>query len=258
MGDSLILKYSKANAKITALQAIPSLQPYLAHKRKVYSFDLLSGHSCPFALECLAKVVVDAGGKRTIIDGKWAQHRCFSGSTEVQYPSVYALRKGNFDLLRTLDRKRIAEALQDAMPKNLGIARLHVGGDLFKPAYLQAWIDVAQSHKDRLFYAYTKSIRYWVTHRQRIESTPNLVLTASYGGRDDSLIDEHGLRSVRVVYTEQEASDQGLPIDHDDSHAADPTQRDTSFALLIHGVQPAGTPAAAAKQALQGKGSYSR
>tara|TARA_Y100000588_G_C13657035_1_gene670431 strand:- start:15 stop:449 length:435 start_codon:yes stop_codon:yes gene_type:complete len=144
------------------------------------------------------------------------------------------------------------------MPSNLGVCRLHVGGDLFSPRYLQAWIDVAAANPDRLYYAYTKSIRYWVTHRQRIESTPNLVLTASYGGRDDALIDQHGLRSVRVVYTEQEASAQGLPIDHDDSHAADPDQRDASFALLIHGVQPKGSTAAAAKQALKGKGSYSR
>lgn len=251
-------KYSKANAKIEALQAIPSLQPYLENKRRVYSFDLLSGHSCPFAQECLSKVAVNDSGKRTIQDGKWAKFRCFSASQEVVYPSVYALRKGNFDLLRTLGRHQIADALQDAMPDNLGICRLHVGGDLFKAAYLQAWIDVAEAHKDRLFYAYTKSLKYWVAHRKRIESTPNLILTASYGGRDDSLIDEHGLRSVRVVYTEKEASDQGLPIDHDDSHAADPTQRDQSFALLIHGVQPKGSAAAAAKQALNGRGSYSR
>lgn len=253
-----MLKYSKANAKIAALRQVTSLQPYLANKRRVYSFDLLSGHSCPFAQDCHSKVVVNANGKRTIQDGKWTQFRCFSASQEVVYPSVYTLRKGNFDRLRTLGRHQIAEALQDAMPDNLGICRLHVGGDLWKSSYLQSWLDVAQANPDRLFYAYTKSLRYWVTHRQRIESTPNLVLTASYGGRDDALIDQHGLRSVRVVYTEQEASDQGLPIDHDDSHAADPTQRDASFALLIHGVQPRGSAAAAAKQALNGKGSYSR
>ena len=253
-----MLKYSKANAKIAALRQVTSLQPYLENKRRVYSFDLLSGHSCPFAKNCLSKVAVNASGKRSIQDGMWTQFRCFSASQEVVYPSVYTLRKGNFDRLRKLGRYQIAEALQNAMPDNLGICRLHVGGDLFSPRYLQAWIDVAQANPDRLYYAYTKSLRYWVAHRPRIESTPNLVLTASYGGRDDALIDQHGLRSVRVVYTEQEALDQGLPIDHDDSHAADPDQRDQSFALLIHGVQPAGTPAAAAKQALNGKGSYSR
>ena len=253
-----MLKYSPANAKIQALQAIPSLQPFLENKRKVYSFDLLSGHSCPFAQDCLSKVVVGDSGKRSILDGKWAQFRCFSASQEVVYSNTYALRKGNFDLLRTLDRRQIAEALQDAMPSNLGICRLHVGGDLFRSPYLQGWLDVAAANPDRLYYAYTKSLRYWVANRKRIESTPNVVLTASYGGRDDALIDEHGLRSVRVVYTEKEASDQGLPLDHDDSHAADPTQRDQSFALLIHGVQPRGSAAAAAKQALKGKGSYSR
>ena len=253
-----MLKYSKANAKIEALQAIPSLQPFLENKRRVYSFDLLSGHSCPFAKNCLSKVVVGDSGKRSISDGKWTEFRCFSASQEVVYSNTYSLRKGNFDLLRKLDRRQIADALQDSMPSNLGICRLHVGGDLFRSAYLLAWLDVARANPDRLYYAYTKSIRYWVTHRQRIEDTPNLVLTASYGGRDDALIDAHGLRSVRVVYSEKEASDQGLPIDHDDSHAADPTVRNQSFALLIHGVQPAGTPAAAAKQALQGKGSYSR
>ena len=254
-----MLKFSKANAKIRALRAVPSLRPFFEDKRTVYSFDLLSGYACPFAVACLSKAVPDKrSGKRTILDGKWNEYRCFSASQEVVFSNTYALRKGNFDFLRRLNRRQIATALQDALPSNLGGGRLHVGGDLFKPQYLQAWIDVAQANPSRLFYAYTKSLKYWVANRALLEQTPNLVLTASYGGRDDALIDEHGLRSVRVVYTEQEASDQGLPIDHDDSHAADPTQRDQSFALLIHGVQPKGSEAAKAKQALNGKGSYSR
>ena len=49
-----------------------------------------------------------------------------------------------------------------------------------------------------------------------------------------------------------------LEIDHDDSHAADPTRRRKSFALLIHGVQPKGSAASAAVRALNGEGSYSR
>jgi len=60
------------------------------------------------------------------------------------------------------------------------------------------------------------------------------------------------------VFSEAEAVDLGLFIDHDDSHAANPTWRDESFALLIHGTQPKGTEAATALKALKGKGSYSR
>ena len=51
----------------------------------------------------------------------------------------------------------------------------------------------------------------------------NLILTASYGGRDDHLIGMidglHGenLRSAKVVFSEAEAEMLGLEIDHDDS-----------------------------------------
>ena len=85
-----------------------------------------------------------------------------------------------------------------------------------------------------------------------------MVLTASYGGRDDWLIDYQGFRSAKVVYSEAEARELDLVIDHDDSHAANPTWRDTDFALLLHGTQPKGSDAAVALKALKGKGSYSR
>ena len=86
----------------------------------------------------------------------------------------------------------------------------------------------------------------------------NFVLTASYGGRDDHMIDQFNLRSAKVVFSEAEANSLGLDIDHDDSHAANPAWRDNSFALLVHGTQPAGSEAATALKELKGKGSYSR
>ena len=88
----------------------------------------------------------------------------------------------------------------------------------------------------------------------------NFVLTASYGGRDDHLIDDptFNLRSAKVVFSEAEAEKLGLEIDHDDSHAARPSMRDKDFALLIHGTQPKGSEAATALKELKGKGSYSR
>ena len=48
-----MLKFSNANAKIQALKQVPELAHYLRGKRKVYSFDMLSGHTCPFADQCL-------------------------------------------------------------------------------------------------------------------------------------------------------------------------------------------------------------
>ena len=88
-----------------------------------------------------------------------------------------------------------------------------------------------------------------------------MIFTASRGGREDYLIEKHNLREAVVVFSEREAYDKGLEIDHDDSHAARPSLRNQSFALLIHGTQPKNTDAAKALQVLRKnnvKHSYSR
>jgi hypothetical protein len=251
-----MLKYSPANAKTEALKQVDELKPFLDGKRKIYSLDLLSGYSCPFAKACLSKAVVDENGKRKIQDGKDNEFRCFSASQEVQYNGVYNLRKHNFDTMRGLHVNDMIHRLDQDMPKNLGICRIHVAGDFFSPDYMFAWINMAMMHKDRLFYAYTKSLSYWVKYQEWIDQIDNFVLTASFGGRDDDMIAENNLRSTKVVFSESEAGD--LDIDHDDSHAARPSLQNQDFALLIHGTQPKGTKAAEALKALKGKGSYSR
>jgi len=252
-----MLKFSLANAKTHALAAIPELQAYLTDKRKIYSLDLLSGYSCPFANACLSKAV-EIDGKRRIVDGPNNEFRCFSASQEAQYTNVYNSRKHNFDTLRGLHLNDMIVALNDSMPKNTGIVRIHVAGDFFNQSYMLAWATMAMMHEDKLFYAYTKSLKYWLALRETIEDIDNFVLTASYGGRDDDLIGKEGLRYADVVFTEKAAEWAGLEIDHDDSHAARPSMRNTSFALLLHGTQPKDTDAAVALKELKGKGSYNR
>jgi len=251
-----MLKFSNANAKTEALKQVPELAGYLTDKRKIYSLDLLSGYSCPFAKACLSKAVVQSDGRRKIKDGKDNEFRCFSASQEVQYTNVYNSRKHNFDMLRGEHLNDMTHMLNQSMPDNLGICRIHVAGDFFSADYMYSWLVMAMMHQDRLFYAYTKSLKYWLKHMEAIDQLPNFVLTASYGGRDDELIAEHGLRSAKVIFSEAEAGD--LEIDHDDSHAARPSLKNQDFALLIHGTQPKGSEAATALKQLKGKGSYSR
>jgi hypothetical protein len=251
-----MLKFSNANAKTEALKQVPELADYLTDKRKIYSLDLLSGYSCPFAKGCLSKAVVQSDGRRKIQDGKDNEFRCFSASQEVQYTNVFNLRKHNFDMLRQAEN--MDSLLMNSLPKNAGIVRIHVAGDFFSPAYLQAWWLTASENPDKLFYAYTKSLTYWDSVINEMPILDNFILTASYGGRADHMISELGLRSTTVVYSEAEAEKLGLAIDHDDSHAARPSLRNENFALLIHGTQPKGSDAAVALRALKGKGSYSR
>jgi len=245
------MSFSKANNKLQAMVNHPDLQPYLENKRKVYSFDLLSGHSCPFAEQCLSKVkIVD--GKRKVVDGKKTEFRCFSASQEATYTNVYNSRKKNFDNLRGKSAGEMVSIIRDQMPKNLGICRIHVAGDFFSPAYFEAWIRTAIMNPDRLFYAYTKSLPYWVDNLAIIPD--NLILTASYGGRRDDMIVDYDLRSAKVVFSYEEADMLGLEVDHDDTHAANPFWATDDFALIIHGIQPKGSEAADAIKQLKKDG----
>jgi len=62
---------------------------------------------------------------------------------------------------------------------------------------------------------------------------------------NEDIIRDNDLRYARVVYSVEEAKELGLKIDYDDSIAA---FGDESFALLIHGQQPAGSEASKAVQ----------
>jgi hypothetical protein len=61
------------------------------------------------------------------------------------------------------------------------------------------------------------------------------------------MIELHGWKEALVVFSEQEAIDKGLEIDHDDTHAAFGKE---NFALLIHGTQPKGSAASIALSAI--------
>ena len=87
------LKFSKeTNAKLKSIKEWSPIE-----KPRVYSFSLLSGFSCPKALDCQTYAVADkVTGKRKVVDGKHAEFRCFSAIQEAQYNETYNQRKHNF------------------------------------------------------------------------------------------------------------------------------------------------------------------
>lgn len=246
----LKLKFGRGNAKLDALE--------VATGKQVHTFSVLSGHTCPYAKDCASYVDKLPNGSLKLHDGPHTQFRCFSASQESLFKPVYHSRLHNMQLIE-LAAKSVDEAancIVENIPRKAGIIRIHVGGDFKTKNYMQSWIVAAQRKPDLLFYAYTKSLPFWVALRDMIPN--NLIMTASYGGYRDELIQEHSLRYVKVVYSVAEARKLKLPIDHDDTHAALPKYRNKSFALLIHGIQPAGSEAGKAVRKLGGKGSYSR
>lgn len=240
--NTTLLKFSRGNAKLDALEAIIG--------GEVWTFSLLSGYTCPFAKDCLSFAVRE-NGTTHIEDGPNTEFRCFSASQEALLPVVYNARNHNTELVNeSANVVACTDLIISSLPKSAKCVRIHVGGDFHKLWYWRAWNDVARLTPDKVFYAYTKSLPFWVRDIKIIPQ--NMILTASKGGKFDALISKHKLRQSVVVYSEKQAKSLKLEIDHDDSHAALPILRNQSFALLIHGMQPAGSDAGKAVRALNG------
>ena len=244
-----LLKFGEPNAKLKKMLKKLSL--------KLKTFTLPAGHTCPGANECLSRADRITG---KITDGQNTLFRCFAASAEAVYPSLRKMVWHNFELIKATLKNGVdvcADLICESLPKKFDIMRVHVGGDYFSKQYLQAWIEVAKRNPTKIFYSYSKSLPMFA----EFALPENLVLTASRGGKYDDMIDLHGWKEALVVYSEQEAIDKGLEIDHDDSHAARPSLENQDFALLIHGTQPKDTEAAEALKLLKRnkvKHSYSR
>lgn len=133
--------------------------------------------------------------------------------------------------------------------------RIHGDGDFWSFHYLAAWCQVAWNRPQQQFYCYSKSLIVVLQAFDMGLIPSNLIVTASIGGRYDHLIEERPdcfRKWAVVVSSEAEAESMGLSIDHDDSTPLSP--QPGGFALLLHGTQPAGSPAAAALKALKAAG----
>lgn len=225
------LKFSPANTKLKKLEKTIQL--------KVISFSLPSGYACPGACDCLSRADRKTG---KIKDGAQTKFRCFQASGEAVYKSLRKMVWDNFDAIKACKgADQIYALINSSLPDFFNVCRIHVGGDFFSQDYFDAWLKVAENNPNRIFYAYTKSLNFWIARLGKIPS--NLLLTASRGGKFDSLIEKFNLKSAEVVFSEKEAMEKSLELDNDDSHAATGTD---SFALLIHGVQPKGSVASLA------------
>ena len=274
----VLLKYSKQDAKTPAVDSLhsgtrsldltgspvvlygsqPPPAPTMLHFSKgnaklgkgTLVFSLPAGKTCPGALHCKSFAAVDINGKRSIVDGKETIFRCFAASSEVQYDQVFNNRSDNMQqVVNAIQDGSIVDLIDDSIKlhitKTIKLVRIHESGDFFSLEYLLAWLEVAERNPSIKFYAYSKSLEYFVD----LELPSNFYITASKGGKFDHLIDHFERYSV-VVADEQEAESLGLSVDHDDSHCFG----DKPFALLVHGTQPKGSKLGAAIRQRRAKG----
>lgn len=193
----------------------------------VYEFNLPTGHTCPHALECVVKVNRETGK----FTNESHAFRCYAASAE-RFPGVRNSRWTNFD--------DVQSATEIELPKNCKAVRIHAAGDFFSQEYFDLWMDTARKNPDVEFWAYTKSLPYWVN---RINDIPqNMTLTASRGGKHDHLIEEYNLKNTIVLYRHEvkfienkdgfdyvEYNGVSYPVDYNDDVAR---IKDITFVLL--------------------------
>ena len=264
-----LLSFGNGNAKLKALRKAASAKLNVPIARvRILTLTLPAGWSCPGANECLAFADPVTG---KVWDSPELKFRCFEASAE-RYENVRQQNWHNFNLLRRLTgsiaeysiASLISDSLIEATKKfksdDVVIVRIHVGGDFYSTKYLEGWaialratqLPQNESMPRIIGYAYTKSLHH-VAKLLRVLTLPeNFVLTASEGGKHDHLIQSlEGLKSVKVVFSPEQAQSEGLEIDHDDSHAVFGKE---SFGLLIHGTQPKGSESGKALSSLKARG----
>jgi hypothetical protein len=244
------LRFTVGNAK---LQSHPTM-----------IFNLPAGWSCPAAKLCLSKADRKTG---CITDGKHTEVRCFGATCEARSANLRKMvwhNRNLIDAARKDGADAVADLIDRSMPDWNGLVRIHsTGGDFLDAAYLGGWLKVMERRTGKVveaggkigvagtvFYAYVKNLPLF----KGVVLPDNFKVVASAGGKYDKMIPELGLRTAHVVLTEEEAALRGLPIDHDDTHVWGGFDRD--FALMVHGTQPKGSKAAAARNANRKEGKF--
>lgn len=149
----------------------------------VYEWNLPSGHTCPSAIECLVKVDRKFGK----FTNKSKSFKCYAAAE--RFPNTRELRWSNFE-----------SATKGILPEitlKMNAIRIHASGDFFNQEYFDLWLETCKKHPNVEFWAYTKSLNFWINRIDEIPS--NLTLTASRGGKFDDYIEEYNLKNVRVV-----------------------------------------------------------
>jgi hypothetical protein len=207
-----------------------------SYKLRLASFDLPAGHTCPMALLCHSRAVINSDGKAVIVD--YGEFRCYAASTEVLWKNVRNVRNYNFELSKS---QNFVDTINSEIAR-LGLTsiRVHSSGDFYTYGYMMKWIEIARLNPDVQFWGYTKM----GTFLKILNAESNMNFVYSMGGMLDDYAIKNNLPVCRVVNNIEEAEELGLPVSCTPEHKSNDyefIQSQKSFALVIHGMQKAGS-----------------
>ena len=163
----------------------------LKNNAKIFNFSIpayktKSGKvTCPFASACVKYCYAQKGN-----------YTRYPIVQEVQEKKYEISKQPNFNSLMNAEIKK----------KKATHIRIHDSGDFYSIKYLQKWVQIAEYNKEVIFYAYTKSIKFFVNG---LLLPDNMKIIFSEGSKTDELINAREHRHARIFKTSQELNAAG-------------------------------------------------
>jgi hypothetical protein len=138
---------------------------------RLFEFNLPAVSTCPFADTC--------------------KEICYADKGTFKYPVVQAKYHSNYEL--TKDKDLFIKIVQsEIIKKRIEYVRIHSSGDFYNLKYLKAWLKIARSNPNVIFYGYTKSVPLF----KKVDLPQNFIFCYSTGGKADHLIKDTDKKAV--------------------------------------------------------------
>tara|TARA_R110000751_G_scaffold177673_2_gene283988 strand:+ start:888 stop:1487 length:600 start_codon:yes stop_codon:yes gene_type:complete len=133
---------------------------------------------CPFAKDCIKY--------------------CYAQKGNYKYPSVIKGLNNRYNLSQT--DEFIPQMNATIVLERPTHVRIHDSGDFYSIKYLAKWVSIAKQNKEVIFYAYTKSIKFFT---EGLTVPTNLKVIFSEGSKIDNLIDVKKDRHARIFKSKE-------------------------------------------------------
>tara|TARA_R100000541_G_scaffold24676_1_gene34323 strand:+ start:91 stop:693 length:603 start_codon:yes stop_codon:yes gene_type:complete len=150
------------------------------NKTKIFNFSIpayktKSGKiTCPFAKECIKYCYAQKGNY-------------------TRFPIVKQLMEQKYEITKQDNFNTLMN--EEIKKKKAKYIRIHDSGDFYSIKYLLKWVDIANANKEIIFYAYTKSIKFF---KGEVNIPKNLKIIFSEGSKTDNLINTIKDRHARI------------------------------------------------------------
>tara|TARA_R110002012_G_scaffold317929_1_gene535246 strand:- start:414 stop:1016 length:603 start_codon:yes stop_codon:yes gene_type:complete len=161
------------------------------NKAKIFNFSIPAYKTkegkvtCPFADSCVKYCYAQKGNY-------------------TRFPIIKELMEEKYKISKTAEFIPLMN--EEIRKKKATHIRIHDSGDFYSPEYLNKWVTIAKQNKDVIFYAYTKSIKFFVNG---LLLPKNMKIIFSEGSKTDNLINVNKHRHARIFKTVEELNASG-------------------------------------------------